>query len=71
MHNQPQVVTVQVDDVLKVLCEIGHIRSTEIQPHIKPGHGPCCTCQFCGYIHDDCVCDDNELIRSLRELENA
>jgi hypothetical protein len=29
--------------------------------HIKPGHGPCCTCQTCGHHHDDCVCRHNEI----------
>lgn len=23
---------------------------------IKPGHGPCCTCQICGRHYDDCIC---------------
>lgn len=25
-------------------------------PWRKPSHGPCCTCQDCGYAHDDCQC---------------
>ena len=23
----------------------------------KPTHGPCCTCQTCGWNHDECQCD--------------
>lgn len=34
----------------------------------KPTHGPCCTCQKCGYDHDDCVCCHNELIDYIEEL---
>ena len=36
-----------------------------IQPPIKPGHGPCCTCQICGRHHDDCVCEHNEIEEAL------
>ena len=25
----------------------------------KPGHGSCCTCQGCGFYHDDCECSGN------------
>ena len=56
-------------DVLKTLKELEVIRSIEIQPHIKPGHGPCCTCQDCGYYHDECVCEDNEIITAIKKLE--
>jgi len=31
-----------------------------IEP-IKPGHGPCCTCQICGRDYDYCVCEHNEI----------
>ena len=24
----------------------------------KPTHGPCCTCQTCGWHYDDCICED-------------
>ena len=56
-------------DVLKTLKELEIIRSIEIQPYIKPGHGPCCTCQDCGYHHDECVCEDNEIITAIKNLE--
>jgi len=38
----------------------------------KPTHGECCTCQKCGYYHDDCTCDDNvkkEVINYVEQLE--
>lgn len=28
----------------------------------KPTHGPCYTCQVCGFYHDDCKCLDNNII---------
>ena len=56
-------------DVLKTLFDIGIIRSVSIKPRRKPTHGPCCTCQACGYYHDECVCDDNEIIKAIKKLE--
>lgn len=35
---------------------------------IKPGHGGCCTCQKCGYPHDECYCEHNEIERRLGEV---
>lgn len=26
-------------------------------PWMKPTHGNCCTCQTCGWPHDECKCD--------------
>lgn len=37
--------SVSVKQVLDTLLSIGVIASTEIKQPIKPGHGPCCTCQ--------------------------
>jgi len=34
-----------------------HIFKTPFQ---KPGHGPCCTCQTCGWSFDDCQCGYSE-----------
>lgn len=39
--------------------------SLSIIGHIKPTHGNCCTCQTCGYSHDDCVCEHNHWIDFL------
>ncbi len=36
---------------------------------IKPGHGPCCTCQDCGYHHDSCVCHENMYIEVCEYVE--
>jgi len=57
------------NDVLKTLYDLGIIRSIEIKPNRKPTHGSCCTCQDCGYYHDECVCDDNEIIKAIKKLE--
>lgn len=27
------------------------------KPFRRPTHGPCCTCQTCGYDFDNCQCD--------------
>ena len=63
--------SVRLYDVLDLLQREGYLRSTEVTPFIKPGHGPCCTCQECGYPHDECVCEDNELIQGLLDLRAA
>ena len=57
-------------DVLKTLKELEIINSIEIKPRRKPTHGSCCTCQDCGYHHDECVCEDNEIITAIKNLEN-
>ncbi len=36
---------------------------------IKPGHGNCCTCQTCGFFHDDCVCWENDRIEVAEYVE--
>lgn len=37
---------------------------------IKPGHGPCCTCQTCGRPHDwECVCEHNDIAKALETNE--
>ena len=56
-------------DVLKTLKELDIIRSIEIKPFRKPTHGSCCTCQYCGYYHDQCACGDNEIITAIKNLE--
>ena len=56
-------------DVLKTLKELEVINSIEIQPHIKPGHGSCWSCQYCGYYYDECVCLDNKIIATIKNLE--
>ncbi len=35
----------------------------------KPGHGPCCTCQKCGYDHDDCKCWENAKVEICEYVE--
>lgn len=56
------------EDVICLLMEWTSLRGKKKIDHIKPGHGPCCTCQTCGYHHDDCVCLHNELLDVLNSL---
>ncbi len=44
------------------LKDAGFLTSLEHQPPVRPGHGPCCTCQECGRGHDECVCESNNLL---------
>jgi hypothetical protein len=34
----------------------------------KSTHGSCCTCQTCGFLHDECCCDQNERTAAWRAL---
>lgn len=38
-------------------------KDLKIKPNIQPTHGNCCTCQVCGYNHDDCNCEIREAIK--------
>jgi hypothetical protein len=55
------------DDVIKLLIDWGDLKKVGLEKikSIKPGHGPCCTCQICGYHHDDCVCNHNEMVDQI------
>lgn len=43
----------------------------------KPDHGPCCTCQTCGFStdDDDCRCEKNAIVEGclsdIREIKNS
>ena len=56
-------------DVLITLYDLEIIKTISIQPILKPMHGSCCTCQDCGWYHDECVCEDNKIIRAIKKLE--
>lgn len=34
-----------------------------------PTHGPCCTCQTCGYSFEDCECEINRYINLISHIE--
>ena len=34
-----------------------------------PTHGPCCTCQDCGYDFDNCQCSDNRNLEVCEYVE--
>jgi len=55
-------------DVLQLLSNEGVISNPKIMPERKPTHGPCCTCQDCGYYHDECICGDNEIVEKIIKL---
>ena len=60
---------IKLEDIKALLREYADLKDTdESIPSIKAGHGPCCTCQTCGYGHDECVCIHNELIQKLADL---
>ena len=56
-------------DLFTALDLRGAIRERILQMKIiiRPGHGPCCTCQKCGQFHDDCKCEYNRIIEDIAE----
>jgi hypothetical protein len=58
---------IDIEFVKQLLREYGDLKeSDDIIQHRTPRHGPCCTCQTCGYYHDECVCTHNEIIIKLK-----
>ena len=60
---------INLNDVVDILAEYSDYnknRGLNIADKRKPTHGSCCTCQECGYDHDDCVCLHNEIVTMLK-----
>ena len=56
-----------IDQIIAFMCEEGMIlRGAEPIAKKIPSHGPCCTCQECGWDYDHCVCEHNRLLTFLR-----
>lgn len=51
--------------VVDTLVRLGYLKGGRAIDVIIPRHGNCCTCQKCGYHHDDCVCAHNELLKAI------
>lgn len=60
----------KVEDVHRVLIDLGYLEGSDPISTVKPTHGSCCTCQDCGYYHDECVCSHNELLFELAKILN-
>lgn len=55
-------------EVIDMLKREEVLSNNKIMPERKATHGSCCTCQDCGYYHDECICGDNEIIESVIKL---
>jgi len=62
-------ILVKRDDVLKLLVDENILMGYELIKTRKPTHGTCCTCQNCGEGYDDCICDHNEVLGKLLNLD--
>jgi len=60
---------VSLKDVIKVLIDVGVLKSGMFILPKKPTHGECCMCRWCGYMHEDCVCTHNEILAKLMKLK--
>ncbi len=58
----------EVIELLHRLEILNYDRGFQIIKPIKPRHGSCCTCQECGYFHDECVCEHNEIVQAFLDL---
>lgn len=56
------------EELMDKLIELGHLQSYDKIERVRPGHGYCCTCQDCGFAHEDCVCGHNELLDAVNEI---
>lgn len=54
--------------LIEFLIDEGFIDGTEFKTTRKPTHGVCCTCQKCGWSHDDCICEHNFRLNKLMEI---
>ena len=54
--------------VIQLLVDEEYLMGFELINTRKPTHGNCCTCQECGYGHDECVCEHNELLTKILAL---
>lgn len=63
-------ITMSRSSLCDLLVKHGVLLNTtgEKIPHKKPGHGPCCTCQSCGYSHDECCCVHNDCLQDLERI---
>ena len=59
---------IDINDLLDSLIKNGYLKSKEIEQNEKPTHGECCCCQACGRYHDDCICEDNELLKLINDI---
>ena len=55
--------------LIEKLIEHHFLTSEELEPITKPTHGECCCCQKCGNDYDYCVCENNELLTLILELD--
>lgn len=71
--SEKKTITLDRGQLFCLLADYGPLLNTtgKIIKHIEPGHGPCCTCQRCGYTHDECCCNHNDFLNSLHGLEQA
>jgi len=61
---------IPINDVIEFFELQGLLKKdgkTEKIPIKKPCHGNCCTCQVCGYAHEDCVCEHNETVDWIKK----
>lgn len=57
---------IRLKDLMKYMDEYyGVGTSLEKIPTRKPTHGNCCTCQDCGYGHDECICEHNDWVDAV------
>ncbi len=72
MGTDPDARLVKLQDVIKLLVAEGYLKGDKSIRTVKPGHGPCCTCQSCGRPNDgECVCEHNSLLREVLGLEDV
>ena len=60
-----ETLTTTYHKLVRKLVEYKFLRGIDYIDTVVPTHGNCCTCQDCGHGHDECVCEQNELLRLI------
>lgn len=58
----------QIESAAKLLFKMLEGYEFKDKPNIVPTHGSCCTCQYCGYDHDGCICSKRDTFESCKKL---
>ncbi len=55
------------NEIIQFLIKLDILSRDKIAPpnKSKKSHCTCCYCSCCGYLHDECVCRDNEILTEI------
>ena len=54
--------------LIEKLISDGDLKKSELISIEKHQHGTCCYCRDCNYLHDDCICEHNRLLKIINDV---